>query len=419
VDPQRFARLVREESATLVGVALRLLRDLDAAEEVVQEAWATALTAWREAWPERPGAWLVVTVKRRALDRLRARRRQPLDLESIPIDAHPPAPEDEAPDEVPDAQVRLLFTCAHPALALEVQTALMLRLVLGLTVPEIARAYLVGEATIAQRLVRAKRRLREEGALDDAPGEAERRTRLPAVLEAVYLLFNEGYAASEGPDLLRHDLVDAALRLARLLVRLLPQEAEVLGLAALLELQASRAAARVDATGALVPLDEQDRSLWDHDFVERAQGHLARALVLRASGPYQVQAAIAALHAEARTWAATDWPQILALYGHLERITASPVVALNRLVALSYVDGPGAALAALERLAEDVRLADHHRVDIVRADLLRRLGRHAEAADAYARAAAGAPPRERAFLEVRARAARARTPPPAPPGDPS
>jgi RNA polymerase sigma-70 factor (ECF subfamily) len=412
----------REEAAALTGLAFAMLRDLDAAEEAVQEAWSRAVVAWRSTRPDRPGAWLAVTVKRIALDRLRAKRRQPLDLDAVPLRAEPAAPLDEEVADVEDAELRLLFTCAHPALSPEAQTALMLRLVVGLDVRAIARAYLVPEATVAQRLVRAKRRLREEGSLEEPPTALERAARLPVVLEAIYLVFNEGYAASAGPELVRHDLLDAALRLARLLARLLPTEAEVGGLLALLELQASRVPARVDASGALVPLDAQDRSLWDRDFVDRGLGHLARAMALRRSGPYQVQAAIAALHAEAPSFEATDWPQVLALYTHLHTLTQSPVVALNRLVALSYVDGPGAALAGLEPLAREPSLAEHHRVDVVRADLLRRLGRVAEAVEAYRRAAAGAPERERAFLEARAtdleRSARSSRPP-SPPSPPS
>ncbi len=401
-------RLHREETAVLTAVALRLLRDLEAAEEVVQEAWVAALASWRAgAVPERPGAWLLVTVRRRALDRLRARRRAPLDLESVPIDAVPShEPHDARDNEIADDQLRLVFTCCHPALAPEAQTALTLRLVVGLTLGEIARAYLVPEATIAQRLVRAKRRLRELGAFEEPSGRAEVLARLPPVLEVVYLLFNEGYAASNGPDLLRHDLLDGALRLGTMLARLLPEEPEVLGLLALLELQASRGPARTDARGALVLLEDQDRSRWDRDLIDRGLGHLARALALRRPGAYQVQAAIAACHAEAASWATTDWTQILALYGRLRRLTDSPVVALNEIVALSFVDGAGAALPRLEALATDPRLSGHHRVEVVRADLLRRLGRHAEASAAYARAAAGAPARERELLEARGAAAR-------------
>jgi RNA polymerase sigma-70 factor (ECF subfamily) len=400
------ARIHRAETGPVVATLRRWVGDLDLAEEALQDAWLSAVSAWREQGiPERPGAWLLTAARRRAVDRLRERARAPLELESIPplASVAPDDPLEGGGDVVPDDQLRLLFSCCAPSLPREAQTALTLRLVAGLTVPEIARAYVVPEATVAQRIVRAKRHLRESRAAYEVPGPAEVARRLPAVLDVVYLVFNEGYAASSGPDLLRHDLVDAALRLARVLAMLLPREPEALGLVALLELQASRGPARTDAAGDVVLLEAQDRALWDRDLVDRGLGHLHRALALRAPGPFQVQAAIAACHAEAPTWAATDWPQILALYDTLRSFTASPLVDLNRAVAVAMVDGPGAALPLVERLAEDPLLAGHHRVDVVRADLLRRLGRREEAARHYAYAAAGSPnPRERAFLDRRA-----------------
>lgn len=399
---ERLARVHRDETGPVVAALCRWLGDLDAAEEALQEAWVAAVAAWRaHGLPERPGAWLLTAARRRALDRLRERRRAPRGLEGLPADAlaHEPEVEADGADVVPDDQLRLLFTCCAPCLAPEAQAALTLRLVAGLTVPEIARAHLVPEATVAQRIVRAKRVLREQGALGAAPGARDLGRRLPAVLEVVYLLFNEGYAASEGPELLRHDLVDAARRLAFTLVRLLPAEPEVLGLAALLELTAARAPARTDAAGALVLLEQQDRSRWDRAGLARGLDLLQRALALHGPGPYQVQAAIAACHAEAPSYAATDWRQILALYDALRRLRPSPVVDLNRLVALAQVEGPEAALRGLEALAADPRLAGQHRVEVVRADLLRRLARPREAAEAYRRAAAGAAnARERAFL---------------------
>jgi predicted RNA polymerase sigma factor len=285
--------------------------------------------------------------------------------------------------------------------------ALTLRLVAGLSAAAIARAFLVPDATVQQRIVRAKRTLRERRVPYEAPAPDDLPARLPGVLEVVYLCFNEGYAASAGDDLLRHDLVDAAVRLGRTLAALLPREPEALGLLALMELQASRARARTDARGDLVLLEDQDRALWDRDLVDRGLGHLHRALALRRAGPYQVQAAIAACHAEAPSFAATDWPQILALYDALRDLDPSPVVDLNRAVAVAMVDGPGAALPLVERLAADPALLGHHRVALVRADLLRRLGRHGEAADAYDRARSLAEnERERRFLSRRARECR-------------
>jgi RNA polymerase sigma-70 factor (ECF subfamily) len=413
--PARLARIHREESGPVVAALRRALGDLDAAEEAHQDAWLAAVAAWRaDGVPERPGAWLLTVARRRALDGLRRPRPTPLDLDAVPADAGGTG-EDAGPggapgpfDVLPDDQLRLVFTCCAPGLPREGQVALTLRLVAGLTTAEIARGFLTSEATIAQRIVRAKRLLRERRVPFEAPSAAALPARLAAVRDVVLLTFNEGYAASAGPDLLRHDLVDAALRLGRVLATTLPGEPEVLGLLALLELQASRGPARTDARGDLVLLEDQDRSRWDRDLVDRGLGHLHRALAMRRAGPLQVQAAIAACHAEAACADATDWPQVLALYDELRGLDPSPVVDLNRVVALSYVDGPGAALPALEALAEDPSLAGHHRVALVRADLLRRLHRLAEAADEYDRAAAGAGnERERRFLAARAAACRA------------
>jgi len=415
VGPEGFEALLervhRAESGPVIATLRRWLGDLDAAEEAMQDAWLAALGAWRVGgMPERPGAWLLTTARRRALDRLRERARAPLELESLPPEASAAAeePPSDGSDVVPDDQLRLLFTCCAPSLPREVQVALTLRLVAGLTVAEIAHAFLTSEATVAQRIVRAKRHLRETRVAYDVPGAEELARRLPSVLDVISLVFNEGYVASTGPDLLRHDLVDAALRLGRTLALLLPREPEALGLIALLELQASRGPARTDAEGNAVLMEDQDRSRWDRELIDRGLGHLHRALALRAAGPFQVQAAIAACHAEAPTWSATDWRQILALYDTLRDMSASPVVDLNRAVAVSMVDGPGAALPLVEALAETSVLADHHRVDAVRADLLRRLGRLPEAATCYARAAVRAANlRERTYLERRAAACQA------------
>ncbi len=388
--------------------------DLDAAEEALQDAWLEALVAWRrDGLPLRPGAWLLTVARRRAIDRRRRRRAAPLDLDALPAAVAPAAAPGEANGEgvVDDDQLRLIFTCCAPGLPSEAQVALTLRLVAGLTVAEIARAFLTPEATIAQRLVRAKRALRGHKAVWREPGPGDLRARLPSVLEVIYLVFNEGYAASAGPDLLRHDLVDAALRLAATLAALLPREAEVRGLAALLDLTAARGPARTDADGALVLLEDQDRTRWDRALIGRGRAHLAAALDLARPGPYQIQAAIAACHCEAASYAATDWPQIVALYEALERHLPSPLVTLNRVVALLMAEGPAAAWSLFEEVAADPRLAGHHRLEVVRADLLRRRGRHAEAARTYARAAARAGnARERAFLA--ARAAACRNPPP-------
>jgi RNA polymerase sigma-70 factor (ECF subfamily) len=406
----RVARVHAEESGPVLATLARWLGDLDEAEESLQEAWLAALPAWRaEGLPERPGAWLLTAARRRAVDRARRRRRAPLDLDSSSAEAVPAPPEEPAgeADVIPDDQLRLVFTCCAPGLPREAQVALTLRLVAGLSAAAIARAFLVPDATVQQRIVRAKRTLRERRVPYEAPAPDDLPARLPGVLEVVYLCFNEGYAASAGDDLLRHDLVDAAVRLGRTLAALLPREPEALGLLALMELQASRARARTDARGDLVLLEDQDRALWDRDLVDRGLGHLHRALALRRAGPYQVQAAIAACHAEAPSFAATDWPQILALYDALRDLDPSPVVDLNRAVAVAMVDGPGAALPLVERLAADPALLGHHRVALVRADLLRRLGRHGEAADAYDRARSLAEnERERRFLSRRARECR-------------
>jgi RNA polymerase sigma-70 factor (ECF subfamily) len=406
----RVARVFAEEGGAVLATLARRLGSLDAAEEALQEAWVVALSAWRaQGLPERPGAWLLTAGRRRAIDRARRRRRAPLDLDSASAEAVPAAPEalGEDADVIPDDQLRLVFTCCAPGLPSDARVALTLRLVAGLSAAAIARAFLVPEATIAQRIVRAKRLLREHRVPYEAPGPAELPARLPAVLEVVYLAFNEGYSASEGKDLLRHDLVDAALRLGRTLAGLLPKEPSVLGLLALMELQASRGRARTDARGDLVLLEDQDRALWDRDLIDRGLGHLHRALALRRPDAYQIQAAIAACHAEAASSEATDWPQILALYDALSGLDPSPVVDLNRAVAVAMVDGPGAALPLVERLAEEPALRGHHRVAVVRADLLRRLGRRVEAEAAYRRAHDLAEnERERRFLARRADACR-------------
>jgi len=380
----------------------RLLGDLAAAEDVVQEARARALEAWGAAPPANPGGWLMTTARRLALDTLRERARR---ARLAPELAGAPAAEAALPEPVPDDLLRLVFTACHPALSEEARVALALKVLCGLTVPEIARAHLEREATIAQRIVRAQRLIAERGIRYEVPGAAELPARLPAVLETVYLVFNEGYTASEGDGLVRAEMARMALHLARRCAELLPGEPEVLGLAALLELQASRGEARTDAAGRLVPIEEQDRSRWDEVAIARGAALLDRALALHRPGPYQVQAAIAALHARAPTPAATDWEEILGLYDVLLRMAPSPVAALARAVALRRVRGPLAALAEVDRLAASAALADYHRLPAVRARLLEDLGRLPEAIEEYRRAASmarnGA---ERAWLAARAEA---------------
>jgi RNA polymerase sigma factor (sigma-70 family) len=398
------AEVFRQEHARVVASILRMIRDIDTAQEVVQEAFEQALSHWPASGiPDRPGAWLVTTARRRALDHLRRRRRagaRVAELAHLAQDATHEPPDVAEPDDIPDDRLRLIFTCCHPALPAESRVALTLRLVGGLSTVEIARAFLVPEPTIAQRLVRAKRAIRDGGVPYEVPEGLELASRLSPVLAVLYLIFNEGYAAHSGRDLLRDDLCEEAIRLGRVLAELMPDEPEVLGLLALMELQASRAAARTDADGNLVLLEDQDRRRWDRGRIGRGLALLERAGARgnAGAGPYRLQAAIAACHARAASWEATEWERIVDHYRALAALAPSPVIDLNLGVAVGLADGPAAGLAALDAL-DAAALRDYHLLPAARADFLRRLGRFTEAAVEYRRALRLADnAREQAFL---------------------
>ncbi|MFG1883870.1 RNA polymerase sigma factor [Micromonospora sp. NPDC049102] len=386
-----LAGIYRAEYGRCVATLTRVLGDINLAEEAVQDAFTTAVQKWQTP-PPNPGAWIVTTARNRAIDRLRrestreARHAQALLLQQQD------APQEVGP--VKDDQLRLIFTCCHPALAPETRTVLTLRLLGGLEVPEIARAYLLRETTIAQRIVRAKKKIRDAAIPYRVPADHELPDRLPPVLTVLYLMFNEGYASTSGP-LIRTDLCAEAIRLARELAALMPDEPEVLGLLALLLLTEARRPARLGPTGDLVLLADQDRSLWNRDLI--AEGHelVRRCLRRNQPGPYQIQAAIGAVHTDG---AATDWRQVLALYDQLLAHTPTPVVALNRAVAVAEVHGPEAALAAVEA----IDLPGYHRLPATRAELLARLGRDAQARAAYDEAIVlTGNDTERAFLTAR------------------
>ena len=370
----------REEWGQLVGTLIGLTGDWDLAEECTQEAFAAALTTWpRDGVPSRPGAWLTTTARNRATDRLRRDATGRAKLRQLAVLGRDP---DETPvGEIPDERLRLIFTCCHPALAFEARVALTLRTLTGLSTAEIARAFLVPEPTMAQRLVRAKRKISEAGIPYRVPPAEAMPQRLAAVLAVLYLVFNEGYDEHDG----RRSLTAEAIHLTRVLARLMPQEPEPLGLLALMLLHEARRATRTE-DGVLVTLEHQDRSRWDRELIADGVAVLDRALALRRSGPYQVQAAIAACHATAADAASTDWPQIALLYGELARIASSPVVELNRAVAVAMAHGIPAGLALVDELDESGRLAGYHLLPATRADLLRRAGRSAEARTAYEKA---------------------------------
>ncbi len=404
------AAVFREERGRLLAALARRFGDLDLAEEVTSEAIETALERWPvDGVPPKPGAWLMTTARRRAVDRLRRDRAYAARLAVLQVEAD----RAEAPStdgELPDERLQLFFTCAHPALPAEDRTALTLRCLAGLGTPEVARAFLVPTATMAKRIVRAKQKIKQARIPFRVPGADELPERLPGVLQVLYSIFTEGYAASAGPELQRLDLAEEAIRLARILRRLLPAEREVTGLLALMLLIHARRDARTGPDGELVLLDDQDRGRWDRAMIEEGL-HLVRvALTGGPAGPYGVQAAIAALHDEAADVATTDWPQIVALYDVLYALGPSPVVALNRAAALAMRDGPEAGLALLDELADEPRLRGYHPYAVARADLLSRAGRFTEAAVAYRHALelAGTEP-ERAHLRRRLEAVEAKS----------
>ncbi|MER6780873.1 MULTISPECIES: RNA polymerase sigma factor [unclassified Streptomyces] len=399
---QAVETVFRIESARIIAGVARIVRDVGIAEEIAQDALVAALEQWPESGvPDKPGAWLTATARHRAIDLVRRKETYARKLAEVgrTLEDVPPPAEPAAPDDIDDDLLRLIFTACHPVLATEARIALTLRLMGGLTTQEIARAFLAPEPTVAQRIVRAKRALAKAGVAFEVPYGADREQRLASVLEVIYLIFNEGYSATTGDDLVRPALCEDALRLARVLAALMPEEPEVHGLAALLEFQASRIPARTDPDGEPVLLADQNRSKWNRMLIRRG------ALAMRdaGSGPYSVQAAIAGCHAEAVRYEDTDWATIATLYGRLVELVPSPVVELNRAVAVSMAEGPEAALPLVDALADEPALRAYHLLPSVRGDLLERLGRGEEARAEFERAATlTRNARERALLLGRA-----------------
>ena len=395
--PDDIARVFADEHGRAVSRLVRIFGDIDVAEDAVQDAFVEAVRRWpRSGVPPSPAGWIITTARNRAIDRLRreaAGRHKLADAAVLHARDEPAGLE-----PIGDERLRLIFTCCHPALGTSAQVALTLRLLGGLRTPEIARAFRVTETTMGQRLARAKAKIRDAGIPYRVPEPTDLPERLKAVLAVVYLIFNEGHTAAAGPALVRRDLCAEAIRLGRLLDESLPNEPEVLGLLALMLLGEARRPARTTAAGDLVPLAEQDRSRWDRRLIDEGQGLLRCCLAIGRPGPYQLQAAINAVHSDAPSVTETDWPQIVELYDHLLALTASPVVALNRAVAVSEVEGPRAGLDLVDAL----ELGNYHRHHAVRAELLRRCGEREQAAAAYRAALAGTEnAAERAFLARR------------------